>query len=397
MFLKDNFYFSGMDGQGLKILVNTSIKWPNGVAFDMPSNRVFWVDAFFDMLESVRLDGSHRVSVKPSLPFMSLHPFSVSVFEETIYWTDSGMKEVQSCHKFSGDNHTVVIKSAHIKPNAVQIINQALFPSGSSPCLALRCSQLCLIKEGGHEGVCQCGSFYKLVDNHRCELNKTVEEVIDNAFLPRNAFDFKLENQTSIAVTKNMTSTPAMNTSTTTTPTPTSDMTTNEVQPIEEEETRREIIITSEITAEAPYDNTVQVVIGVIIAIICLIAAVVLVYVCWKKKYESGVNDNGNSARTGSQVFFKNPSFGLDQNSLKDGQYTKVDEELKTIEVVGPVRSKSGTAKEVFNYSIGSGESYEELDFNPSRPTSEISRNELMVDVNEVATNEDNDRYQLLD
>ena len=98
MFLKDNFYFSGMDGQGLKILVNTSIKWPNGVAFDMPSNRVFWVDAFFDMLESVRLDGSHRVSVKPSLPFMSLHPFSVSVFEETIYWTDSGMKEVQSCH-----------------------------------------------------------------------------------------------------------------------------------------------------------------------------------------------------------------------------------------------------------------------------------------------------------
>merc|ERR1712062_735875 len=116
---------------------------------------------------------------------------------------------------------------------------------------------------------------------------------------------------------------------------------------------RREIIITSEITAEEPYDNTVQVVLGVIIAIICLIAAVVLAYVCWKKKYEAGVNDNGTSARTGSQVFFKNPSFGLDQNSLKDGQYTKVDEEL---------------------------------DFNPSRPTSEISRNELMVDVNEVAT-----------
>ena len=156
-----------MDGQDLQILANTSIKWPNGVAFDIPSDRVFWGDAFYDLLESVKLDGSRRVSVKPALNFMSLHPFSVSVFEDTIYWTDSAIKEVQSCHKFSGDKHKVEVKSAKIKPNAVHVIHQALFPTRSSPCLDLRCSQLCLIKKGGLEGTCSCGHFYNLVDNHR--------------------------------------------------------------------------------------------------------------------------------------------------------------------------------------------------------------------------------------
>ena len=144
-----------MDGQDLKILVNTSIKWPNGVAFDIPSDRVFWGDAYFDLLESVKMDGSGRVSVRPALNFMSLHPFSVSVFEDTIFWTDSGMKEIQSCHKFTGEKHNVEVKSAKIKPNAVSVIHQALFPSRASPCIALRCSQLCLIKRGGHEGSCR--------------------------------------------------------------------------------------------------------------------------------------------------------------------------------------------------------------------------------------------------
>ena len=74
------------------------------------------------------------------------------------------------------------------------------------------------------------------------------------------------------------------------------------------------------------------------------------------------------------------------------------DEELRTIEVIGPVRSQKGTTKEVFNYSIGSGDSYEELDFNPSKPSTaatEVSKSELMVD--ELPIDEDNDRYQLLD
>merc|ERR550534_2784914 len=58
-----------MDGENLVILVNESIRWPNGLAFDMPSNRLFWGEAYFDLLESIRLDGTGRISVKPATNF----------------------------------------------------------------------------------------------------------------------------------------------------------------------------------------------------------------------------------------------------------------------------------------------------------------------------------------
>ena len=77
---------SGLDGEDLVILVNDSLRWPNGLAFDMPSNRLFWGEAYYDLLESIRLDGTGRVSVKPAINLLSLHPFSVGVFENTIYW-----------------------------------------------------------------------------------------------------------------------------------------------------------------------------------------------------------------------------------------------------------------------------------------------------------------------
>jgi hypothetical protein len=111
---------SGMDGQDLQILVNTSITWPNGVTFDMPSERIFWGEAYNGLLESIRLDGSGRHAVKPANNLMTLHPFFVAVFEDTIFWSDWGMNEIQSCHKFTGLNHMTLIKEPrlHLEVNA---------------------------------------------------------------------------------------------------------------------------------------------------------------------------------------------------------------------------------------------------------------------------------------
>ena len=80
-----------------------------------------------------RLDGTGRVSVKPNTNFMLLHPFSVAVFEDTIYWSDYGL-QIQSCHKFTGDNHKVVVKSARIQTYGIQIAHELLEPPKYSPC-----------------------------------------------------------------------------------------------------------------------------------------------------------------------------------------------------------------------------------------------------------------------
>ena len=80
------------------------------------------------------------------------------------------------------------------------------------------------------------------------------------------------------------------------------------------------------------------------------------------------------------QVFFKNPSFGLD-NNLKSGTYKKAsDDELQSVEVLGPMTaSLQSGGREVYNYSIDSEDRYGDLDFKPqplassSRPVSEMT------------------------
>lgn len=161
---------AGMDGEDVTILVNTSIQWPNGLAFDMPSNRLFWGEAYYDLLESIRLDGTRRISVKPSTNFMSLHPFSVAVFEDTIYWSDYGLRDIQSCHKFTGQNHKVVVKQARLQTYGIQIVHPLLEPAVYSPCNNNRCQHMCLLKKKKHilESVCRCADEFNLVNGHQC-------------------------------------------------------------------------------------------------------------------------------------------------------------------------------------------------------------------------------------
>lgn len=49
-----------MDGSHPKVLVETNIKWPNGIALDTSNDRLYWADAKATNIESVRLDGSGR-------------------------------------------------------------------------------------------------------------------------------------------------------------------------------------------------------------------------------------------------------------------------------------------------------------------------------------------------
>ena len=49
-----------MDGTNCNPLVTTQIVWPNGLVIDFATDRLFWVDAKLDRVESVKLDGSNR-------------------------------------------------------------------------------------------------------------------------------------------------------------------------------------------------------------------------------------------------------------------------------------------------------------------------------------------------
>ena len=49
-----------MSGSGVKAIISTDIKTPNGLAIDHPQQRLYWADARLDMIESCKYDGSQR-------------------------------------------------------------------------------------------------------------------------------------------------------------------------------------------------------------------------------------------------------------------------------------------------------------------------------------------------
>lgn len=93
--------FPGMDGSHRQTIVSYEVKWPNGLTLDLVSERVYWVDAKLNIISSCNFDGSARRVVLYSTETLS-HPFSVTTFEDWVYWTDWDKMAVFKANKFTG-------------------------------------------------------------------------------------------------------------------------------------------------------------------------------------------------------------------------------------------------------------------------------------------------------
>lgn len=50
-----------MDGSHRDIFVTSkTVLWPNGLSLDIPAGRLYWVDAFYDRIETILLNGTDR-------------------------------------------------------------------------------------------------------------------------------------------------------------------------------------------------------------------------------------------------------------------------------------------------------------------------------------------------
>lgn len=61
--------------------------WPNGITLDYTLKRVYWIDARSDSIHTTNYDGGDHHLVIRDQETLS-HPFSISVFENFVYWTD---------------------------------------------------------------------------------------------------------------------------------------------------------------------------------------------------------------------------------------------------------------------------------------------------------------------
>lgn len=100
-----------MDGTSAKTLISDRLGWVNGLALDWPNERLYWVDARHRVIETSRLDGTDRRKILSNL---SKNPYSIAVFQNSIYWSDKKSKGIEYCDKFTGKNRKILIKDRSV-------------------------------------------------------------------------------------------------------------------------------------------------------------------------------------------------------------------------------------------------------------------------------------------
>ncbi|KAF5276464.1 hypothetical protein FQA39_LY06533 [Lamprigera yunnana] len=157
----------GMDGINRSIIISTKIYWPNGLTLDTANKRVYFADSKLDYIDFCNYDGSGRQQVLSGSHYL-LHPHSLTLFEDTMYWTDRQLNRVLSAHKFKGNNQTVV---SHLisQPLSIHVHHPSLQPMSENPCQNAQCQQLCLLSSTSLTGyTCKCKPGYRITPEGRC-------------------------------------------------------------------------------------------------------------------------------------------------------------------------------------------------------------------------------------
>ncbi|XP_033004136.1 low-density lipoprotein receptor-related protein 6 isoform X2 [Lacerta agilis] len=159
---------------------------PDGLACDWLGEKLYWTDSETNRIEVSNLDGSLRkvlfwqeldqpraialdpargqAVIKGSLP----HPFALTLFEDTLYWTDWTTRSVLACNKYTGENLRE-IHSNIFSPMDIHVFNQHRQPIATNPCGTNNggCSHLCLMSPVKPSYQCACPTGVKLLENEK--------------------------------------------------------------------------------------------------------------------------------------------------------------------------------------------------------------------------------------
>ena len=111
-----------MDGTHKHAIVDTKLVWPNALTIDRSRQVLYWADASLDKIESANVDGTERTVL---LQEGVLHPFSIAVFDSTLYWSDWQADTVFSSKLIAMrlTNLSSLVQQLSTEPMVVQVIS----------------------------------------------------------------------------------------------------------------------------------------------------------------------------------------------------------------------------------------------------------------------------------
>ncbi|KAI2660889.1 Low-density lipoprotein receptor-related protein 2 [Labeo rohita] len=162
-----------MDGTNRYGIIRTKLGWPAGITLDLEAKRVYWVDSRYDYIETTTYDGLHRKTVVHGGSVIP-HPFGVTLFEHSVYYTDWTKMAVMKANKYSDNNPQELYRTSQ-RPHGLTVVHAYRQPFVSNPCGADRggCEHICVLSHrtdnGGLGYRCRCRMGYDLhADGKRC-------------------------------------------------------------------------------------------------------------------------------------------------------------------------------------------------------------------------------------
>ncbi len=138
-------------------------------------NRLYWVDAKLHVIASSNLEGNDRYIVLSSRQYIK-HPFSITVFEDYVYWTDWETESIHKANKFTGEDLKNVAVQLY-SPMDIHVYHPFRQPSAPSACGEDNggCSHLCLptpqVNASSPKRICACpNSVLLLGDGLTCDM-----------------------------------------------------------------------------------------------------------------------------------------------------------------------------------------------------------------------------------
>ena len=118
---------ASMDGNSRTVLHDTGLIWPNGLTLDYESQRLYWVEANLNIIESSKVDGTGRAVLTTQF---IVHPFDVTFYQGRLFWTDWAYRAILTVPTAAPENITLVV-GLPTEPMGIHVITSSRQPEGN--------------------------------------------------------------------------------------------------------------------------------------------------------------------------------------------------------------------------------------------------------------------------
>lgn len=161
-----------LDGSNRKVIINSGLGFPTGLAIDFDIKKLFWADALNDQIETCDFDGKRRSKIIEHAE----HPFGFTLTGAYYYYTDWHNKSVIRVPKHANSMQHEEVRQNLRGALEIRSVSADRQPEYFNPCNESNggCSHLCLYI-GGRRYVCECPD---IPDTRSCK-KEYRESIID--------------------------------------------------------------------------------------------------------------------------------------------------------------------------------------------------------------------------